>query len=83
MGTEYWGKEETFGDNIVYEYNAKNYHQPSDEYKDNWDFAGMEQMGRFGWTIGLTIANSAAVTSWREGDEFLPARQRSFSALPR
>jgi Zn-dependent M28 family amino/carboxypeptidase len=83
MGTEYWGKEETFGDNIVYEYNAKNYHQPSDEYKDNWNFAGMEQMGRFGWTIGLTIANSAAVTSWREGDEFLPARQRSFSALPR
>ena len=80
MGTEYWGKDETFGDNIVYEYNAKNYHQPSDEYKDSWDFAGMEQMGRFGWTIGLTIANSAAVTTWREGDEFLPARQRSFSA---
>ena len=39
------------------EYNEKNYHNPSDEYKDDWDFAGMEQMARFGFTIAVNVSN--------------------------
>jgi Zn-dependent M28 family amino/carboxypeptidase len=77
MGDEYIGKDETAGAQLAFEYNAKNYHQPSDEYKESWDMGGPEQMARFGFTIGLTVANTAAMPTWRAGDEFLPARQKS------
>lgn len=33
------------------------YHQPSDEYGEDWDFSGMEQFARFGFTLGLEVAN--------------------------
>ncbi|HEU0119405.1 MAG TPA: M28 family peptidase [Bryobacteraceae bacterium] len=77
MGDEYIGKDETAGAQMAFEYNAKNYHQPSDEYKESWDMGGPEQMARFGFTIGLYVANAPAMPTWRAGDEFLPARQKS------
>ena len=77
MGDEYIGKDETAGAQLAFEYNAKNYHQPSDEYKESWDMGGPEQMARFGFTVGLYVANNPAMPSWHAGDEFLPARQRS------
>ncbi len=57
MGKEYEGKPADFGTTIFEKYNEKNYHNPSDEYKDDWDFAGIEQMARFGFAIGLSVAN--------------------------
>jgi Zn-dependent M28 family amino/carboxypeptidase len=78
MGDEYIGKDETAGAQLAFEYNAKNYHQPSDEYKESWDMGGPEQMARFGFTVGLNVANSPSMPTWRAGDEFLPARQKSF-----
>lgn len=33
------------------------YHQPGDEYAEDWDFSGMEQFARFGFTLGLEVAN--------------------------
>jgi len=34
-------------------------------------------MARFGFTVGLYVANNPAMPTWRAGDEFLPARQKS------
>ena len=77
MGDDYIGKADNAGAQLAYEYNAKNYHQPSDEYKESWDMGGPEQMARFGFTIGMYVANTATMPTWREGDEFLPARLKS------
>jgi Zn-dependent M28 family amino/carboxypeptidase len=33
------------------------YHQPSDEYSDDWDLSGLEQFARFGFSLGLEVAN--------------------------
>ncbi|MBM3783457.1 MAG: M28 family peptidase [Acidobacteria bacterium] len=77
MGDDVIGKEENAGAQLFYEYNAKNYHQPSDQYNETWDMGGAEQMAKFGFAIGLTVANQPNLPTWREGDEFLPARQRS------
>lgn len=77
MGDEYIGKDETAGAQLAFEYNAKNYHQPSDEYKESWDMGGPEQMARFGFAVGLTVANNTAMPTWKAGDEFMPARQKS------
>jgi Zn-dependent M28 family amino/carboxypeptidase len=40
------------------EYSAKNYHQPSDEYRDDWDFSNMEYLARFGVALGTEAANA-------------------------
>ncbi|MEP7354321.1 MAG: M28 family peptidase [Acidobacteriota bacterium] len=76
-GEDLVGKPEGTGKKMVAEFTAKRYHQPSDEYKDDWDFAGMEQYAQFGLLIGIDVANLDAMPSWRDGDEFLPARQKS------
>jgi len=80
-GHEYIGKPDDFADKVFVEYNAKNYHQPSDQYSEDWDFGSMEQMGQFGFTLGLTIANQTVMPTWNARDEFLPARKLSFDQL--
>lgn len=77
MGDKFAGKPAGYGDKIFGEYNDKHYHQPSDEYQESWDFAGIEEIARFGFAIGLEVANSEKMPTWRAGDEFLPAREKS------
>ncbi len=63
------GKEyaQEFKDNYI----AKNYHAPSDEYKeDEWDVNGMIQDAQIYYNIGLTIANSRAWPQWNPDSEF-------------
>jgi Zn-dependent M28 family amino/carboxypeptidase len=56
---------------------AKHYHQPSDEFREDWDWSGVEEVARVGLTIGINAANNPALFTWRANDEFLPARQAS------
>jgi Zn-dependent M28 family amino/carboxypeptidase len=76
-GTEYLGKPADFGKTTAAEYTAKRYHQPGDEYNEDWDLSGMEYLARFGFTLGLNIANETKLPTWKAGDEFLPARVAS------
>lgn len=82
QGIDYIGKPADFGKTASEEYDRKHYHQPSDEYRDDWDFAGMEQMASFGLLLGLDIANTPKLPTWKAGDEFLPARQKSGVSEP-
>lgn len=76
-GTNYYGKSPEYGKQLFEQYNSQHYHQPSDEYHDNWDFANMEQMATFGLTLGIDFANTPRMPTWKAGDEFLAARQKS------
>ncbi|HET8550147.1 MAG TPA: M28 family peptidase [Bryobacteraceae bacterium] len=76
-GSQVIGKPASFSEEYFREYNAKHYHQPSDEVHDDWDFSGMEHLARFGFLIGLNAANTEQMFTWKEGDEFLAARQAS------
>jgi Zn-dependent M28 family amino/carboxypeptidase len=76
-GTQFLGKPSDYGQKIFEEFNQKNYHRPSDEYREDWDLSGMEQMARFGFLIGLNVANQAKLPTWQPGDEFLAAREQS------
>ncbi|MEO7144650.1 MAG: M28 family peptidase [Bryobacteraceae bacterium] len=69
-GNDFFGKPAGYGDKVFEEFNSKHYHQPSDEYHDDWDFAGMEQMARFGFLINEMVANRDALPQWNSGDEF-------------
>ncbi len=76
-GIDYLAKPAGFGAQVFEDYNSHRYHQPSDEYNDNWDFAGMEQMADFGLILGLDFANTPKMPTWNAGDEFLKIRQAS------
>jgi Zn-dependent M28 family amino/carboxypeptidase len=76
-GTNYYGKSPEYGKQLFEQYNSEHYHQPSDEYHDDWDFANMEQMANFGLTLGIDFANTPRLPTWKAGDEFLSAREES------
>src|ERR1700731_1317010 len=77
LGTDYPGKPAGYGQKVFEDYNDKHYHKPSDEYHDDWNFAGMVEASQFGFMIGTTVANQDKLPTWKAGDEFLPAREKS------
>ncbi|MGH9662673.1 MAG: M28 family peptidase [Bryobacteraceae bacterium] len=76
-GAEYLGKPAGFGPEAMKEFNAKHYHRPSDEYRDDFDFSGIEELARFGFTLGADAANAQRLPAWNKGDEFGAAREKS------
>jgi Zn-dependent M28 family amino/carboxypeptidase len=52
----------------------KHYHQPSDEYRDDWDLAGAIEDNQLLFYAGYEIANQEAMPKWQPGDEFEAAR---------
>jgi hypothetical protein len=69
-----WGKEQ------VNHYTDVNYHQPTDEYNDSWNFDGMIDDATLGFWAGLAIANADEMPRWEEGDEFEAARLEALAA---
>lgn len=76
-GEDIIGKPAGTGHKLREEFDDKHYHQPSDEYKDDWDFSGMAYYARFGMLVGEEAANLAKLPTWHAGDEFLAAREKS------
>ncbi|MDZ4798715.1 MAG: M28 family peptidase [Bryobacteraceae bacterium] len=75
LGTRVFGKADDFAAQEFRDYNTNHYHQPSDEFHENWDFASLEQAARFGYLLGLNVANSDVLPKWNPGDEFaVPGR---------
>ncbi len=70
-----WGKEQ------IDHYTDVNYHQPSDEYDDSWNFDGMIADAMLGFWAGLAIANADEMPKWSEGDEFEAARLEALEAV--
>jgi len=70
-----WGREQ------VNHYTEVNYHQPSDEYDDSWNFDGMIADATLGFWAGLSIANAQEMPQWEPGDEFEAARIKALQDL--
>lgn len=83
MGVEFEGKPAGWGQELFRKYNSQHYHQPSDEFDENWDFSGLEQAARFGFLAGRLIADQDQLPGWQKGDEFAPARAASVKAVAR
>ena len=77
LGTNYQGVNAKRANAQREEYSAKHYHQPSDEFREDWDWSGVEDVARVGLTLGINAANTPTLFTWRPNDEFLPARQAS------
>jgi Zn-dependent M28 family amino/carboxypeptidase len=76
-GIKYQGHDAAWGMQQGNEYTEKHYHQPSDEYHPEMDFAGDAVMARFGFALGWEAATMPKLIGWEKGDEFETARVRS------
>jgi Zn-dependent M28 family amino/carboxypeptidase len=68
--TEFAGKPAGWGEKAWAEYNTKHYHQPSDEYQEDWDFTALQQAAEYGFLLGKEIANQDKLPDWVPGDQF-------------
>jgi len=76
-GVEVAGKPPGYGERLTREFDERHYHQPSDQFHEDWDFSGLAELARFGMALGIEAANEDRLPTWKAGDEFLPARQKS------
>ncbi len=65
--------------NIVNDYWANHYHQPSDEYHSSDDAGGLVQDTKLYFELGLMLANQAAFPNWKQGSEFKKIRDKTMS----
>ncbi|HNU07717.1 MAG TPA: M28 family peptidase, partial [Pyrinomonadaceae bacterium] len=73
-GDDYVGKPRDFGKKFFDEYNRTNYHQPSDEFSEDWRFDGMVQSLDISFSIGMAISDEKKLPRYNKGDEFANAQ---------
>jgi Zn-dependent M28 family amino/carboxypeptidase len=74
-GDEFVGRPAGWGAEQFRAYNAANYHQPSDEYRETWDLAGMIEEIEIALAIGHRVADAPEMPRYNQGDEFAKARK--------
>jgi Zn-dependent M28 family amino/carboxypeptidase len=72
-GMDFVGRPQGWGEQQFKAYNTANYHQPSDEYSDTWNFEGMIQEAMIGFEIGRRIADMDELPRFNPDDEFAKA----------
>jgi Zn-dependent M28 family amino/carboxypeptidase len=77
QGDLFEGHEQAWGRTQSEDYVAHHYHQPSDEYRADWDFRGNAKMARFGLVLGWLASQQPEPVQWLPGDEFEAARKAS------
>jgi Zn-dependent M28 family amino/carboxypeptidase len=73
-GTDVVGKPAGWGAQQDDDYTAHRYHQPSDEYRPDFDLTGAAQLSEIVLRFGLQLANVAGVPTWNRDAEFRAAR---------
>jgi Zn-dependent M28 family amino/carboxypeptidase len=77
QGELFEGHDEAWGHAQSEDYTAHHYHQPSDEYRADWDFRGNAKLARFGFVLGWLASEQVKTIQWQPGDEFEAARKAS------
>jgi Zn-dependent M28 family amino/carboxypeptidase len=68
-----WGREQREA------FVEKDYHQPSDELRDDWNYAGAVEDTQLLFYLGVKVANTTPLPAWRPGDEFEAARKKALA----
>jgi Zn-dependent M28 family amino/carboxypeptidase len=72
--TQYIGKDPGFAKKLRDDYNARDYHQPSDEFKADWDYAGAVEDMRFLAELGWRVANADTTPTYHPDQQFARPR---------
>jgi Zn-dependent M28 family amino/carboxypeptidase len=76
-GNLYEGHDAAWGKKQHEDFNAHDYHNFSDNYHADWDFAGNAKLDRFGMDLGWQALTAPTTINWLPKDEFEPARKAS------
>ena len=79
-GNLYEGHDAAWGKKQHEDFTAHDYHNFSDNYHADWDFAGNAKLDRFGMDLGWQALSAPSTISWKASDEFEPARKASLGA---
>jgi Zn-dependent M28 family amino/carboxypeptidase len=74
-GTDYIGKPAGWGTAQMEDYTAHRYHQPSDEYRSDFDLSGAVQLSEIVLGFGRMLANVVSVPAWNADAEFRSLRK--------
>lgn len=75
-GNDFVGKPADYGQQVRDAYTAQHYHQPSDEYRPDWNLAGALKDLQIYFSIGYRVANADKYPEWKAGSEFKARRDR-------
>ncbi|MFL5584155.1 MAG: M20/M25/M40 family metallo-hydrolase, partial [Gemmatimonadaceae bacterium] len=76
-GVDYAGHPAGWGQQQAEDYTSHRYHQPSDEYRPDFDLTGAAQLTQIVYRFGTTLANSNDVPTWNADAEFKALRDAS------
>jgi len=75
-GTDFVGRPPDWGRQQGEDYTAHRYHQPSDEYRPDFDLSGAVQLAELVQRFGFSLANASTVPTWNADAEFKATRDR-------
>jgi Zn-dependent M28 family amino/carboxypeptidase len=81
-GIDFVGQPAGWGMEKRRQYTEKDYHQPSDEIKPDWNLDGTVQDTQLYFLIGYRVANDTAMPEWKPGAEFKARRDAALRANP-
>lgn len=73
---DYVGKDPGYAKKLRDEYIARDYHQPSDEFRDDWDYTGAVEDMRFLAELGWRVANAPTLPAYHANEQFARPRQQ-------
>lgn len=74
-GNDYIGRPREWGLQQQEDYTAHRYHQPSDEYRPDFDLSGAVQLSEIVLGFGRWLANAPTIPTWNADAEFRAARK--------
>jgi Zn-dependent M28 family amino/carboxypeptidase len=74
------GKPDGWGKQQNEEWTERDYHQPSDEYSEDWELSGAIEDAQLLYMVGLMVGNQPNMPKWNPGDEFEAARLKAIEA---
>jgi Zn-dependent M28 family amino/carboxypeptidase len=79
-GNLYEGHDVAWGKKQHEDFTAHDYHNFSDNYHADWDFAGNAKLDRFGMDLGWQALTAPTTINWLPKDEFEAARKASLTS---
>ena len=78
-GNLYEGHDAAWGKKQHEDFTAHDYHNFTDNYHADWNFAGNAKLDRFGMDLGWQALTAPSTINWLPKDEFEPARKASLA----
>lgn len=76
-GVRFRARPPRWGERILSEYDARHYHQPSDEYDPAFDLSGAVQQGRLLFGVAYDVATGERRPTWHEESPYRRPARRS------